>query len=313
MLWLLTLLTLILDSTFAIGGLIFGRINVEYGLCRHFARGWRWIMPWCITRKRWRTRTFRFLKSAAASHNIFWAAVTVYHSFSGVELRGIPGLAQLGSLVGLGVALSACVMIFAFLPPLFPDRWEPKSTTSAKVPTSRSKSEDLAEEARSKDKRHLVFAVTAVFIRIRVAILAFGLPPMDPPANALRPETARVYEALDQIKNALNQNREPLWLLVLRQNRNRSRRAVGSTGANLRKGHERSAHRHSHFARSFPLQNINAKIEMPWKSLIAERPVFHEAAKTNGFAESSMALMDWILDTWEGPLEFRRLLGRPTR
>jgi hypothetical protein len=43
-----------------------------------------------------------------------------------LNFGGLPGLAQLGSLVGIGVALSACVMIFAFLPPLFPNRMRPQ-------------------------------------------------------------------------------------------------------------------------------------------------------------------------------------------
>src|SRR5208282_3983139 len=56
---------------------------------------------------------------------IFWAATTTISAFLVLNFGGLPGLAQLGSLVAIGVALSAGVMIFAFLPPLFPDRRNP--------------------------------------------------------------------------------------------------------------------------------------------------------------------------------------------
>src|SRR5207249_6845675 len=62
--------------------------------------------------------------------SIFWAAVTTISAFLVLNLGGLPGLGQLGSLVGLGVGLSACVMIFAYLPPLFPDRWVPANPNS---------------------------------------------------------------------------------------------------------------------------------------------------------------------------------------
>jgi len=48
--------------------------------------------------------------------------VTTISAFLVLNFSGLPGLAQLGSLVALGVTLSALVMLFAFLPPLFRDR-----------------------------------------------------------------------------------------------------------------------------------------------------------------------------------------------
>ena len=57
MLWLLTLLMLILVATLALGGLVLGNHQRgEHGIRRRAARAWRWIMPWCITRRRWRIR-----------------------------------------------------------------------------------------------------------------------------------------------------------------------------------------------------------------------------------------------------------------
>src|SRR5688572_32619954 len=63
----------------------------------------------------------------AIAPSIFWAAVTTISAFLVLNFGGLQGLAQLGMLVGVGVALSAFVMIFCFLPPLFPDRRKPRA------------------------------------------------------------------------------------------------------------------------------------------------------------------------------------------
>src|SRR5208337_3743572 len=64
---------------------------------------------------------------------IFWAAVTTISAFLVLNFGGLPGLAQLGSLVGIGVALSAFMMIFAFLPPLFPNRMQQKNSALSEI------------------------------------------------------------------------------------------------------------------------------------------------------------------------------------
>src|SRR5258706_9728248 len=127
MLWLLTLLALILASTLALGGLIFGTINVVsmgfaailLGLAVDYA-----VVHYQEALAHPDLSIPQIRRAIAPS--IFWAAVTTITAFLVLNFGGLPGLAQLGSLVGLGVALSACVMIFAFLPPLFPDRMKPK-------------------------------------------------------------------------------------------------------------------------------------------------------------------------------------------
>src|SRR5262249_19204043 len=127
MLWLLTLLALILGSTLALGGLIFGRISVVsmgfaailLGLAVDYA-----VVHYQEALAHPDLSIPEVRRAIAPS--IFWAAVTTICAFLVLNFGGLPGLAQLGSLVALGVTLSACVMIFAFLPPLFPDRLRAK-------------------------------------------------------------------------------------------------------------------------------------------------------------------------------------------
>ena len=123
MLWLLTLLALILGSTLALGGLIYGAISVVsmgfvailLGLAVDYA-----VVHYQEALAH-PNLTIPEIRSAIAP-SIFWAAVTTISAFLVLNFGGLPWLGQLGTLVGLGVALSACIMIFEFLPPLFPER-----------------------------------------------------------------------------------------------------------------------------------------------------------------------------------------------
>ena len=61
----------------------------------------------------------------AIAPSILWAAITTISAFLVLNLGGLPGLAQLGTLVAIGVGLAALVMVMIYLPPLFPDRRKP--------------------------------------------------------------------------------------------------------------------------------------------------------------------------------------------
>src|SRR5207253_930155 len=128
---------LILTTTLALGGLIFGTINVVsmgfaailLGLAVDYA-----VVHYQEALAHPDLSIQQIRRAIAPS--IFWAAVTTITAFLVLNFGGLPGLAQLGSLVGLGVALSACVMIFAFLPPLFPERWRQGKTPYSELKTS---------------------------------------------------------------------------------------------------------------------------------------------------------------------------------
>jgi uncharacterized protein len=62
----------------------------------------------------------------AIAPSILWAAITTMSAFLVLNLGGLPGLGQLGTLVAIGIALSALVMVMIYLPPLFPERRKPR-------------------------------------------------------------------------------------------------------------------------------------------------------------------------------------------
>src|ERR1019366_8474672 len=62
----------------------------------------------------------------AIAPSILWAAITTMSAFLVLNLGGLPGLGQLGSLVAIGIGVSALVVVVIYLPPLFSDPPQPR-------------------------------------------------------------------------------------------------------------------------------------------------------------------------------------------
>ncbi len=295
MLWLLTLLALILAATLALGGLIFGTISVVsmgfaailLGLAVDYA-----VVHYQEALARPDLSIPQIRRAIAPA--IFWAAFTTISAFIVLNFGGLPGLAQLGSLVGIGVALSAFVMIFAFLPPLFPQRMQP--------PTKKLSVETMGESAAPLNplRAKMVLAATLVLILSAAAVLFSGLPKIDASADALQPRDSQAYAALEAIQENLGQKREPLWLVVAGTNENEVARQLDAIQPVL----ENAVSNHvltgfTSPAAFWPRPEAQTQNRITAGRLIAERNALHAAALANGFAESSLGLTDEIMATWQ--------------
>ena len=324
MLWLLTLLALILAATLALGGLIFGAVNVIsmgfaailLGLAVDYA-----VVHYQEALAHPDLSIPEVRRAIAPS--IFWAAVTTISAFLVLNFGGLPGLAQLGSLVGIGVALSAGVMIFAFLPPLFPDRMQrpqpraevspaddilqrPEEVVAADV-RRRSSFEDLTAMPASLPRRlffersaAVVFTFTATLILLCAAILFSGLPKMDPSANALRPRDSQAYTTLDAIKINLGQKREPLWLVISGRDESDVANKLDTVLPAL------NAAVSNQTLSGFTLPNalwprpeFQSANRANAQRLVAEGEVLRAAALANGFSDDALGLAKGILETWQ--------------
>ncbi len=116
LLWLVLMLGLIFSATFALGGIVFGRLSVmsigfaaillglavDYGVVlfreRHLAPG--------------DPRALRRL----IGPSIAWAAVTTAAVFATLNLASLPGVSELGTLVAIGTVVGAIVMLGLFAP-----------------------------------------------------------------------------------------------------------------------------------------------------------------------------------------------------
>jgi predicted exporter/lauroyl/myristoyl acyltransferase len=292
MLWLLTLLALILAATLALGGLIFGTISVIslgfaailLGLAVDYA-----VVHYQEALAQPDQSIPQIRRAIAPA--IFWAAATTISAFIILNFGGLPGLAQLGSLVAIGVALSAVVMIFAFLPPLFPHRMNKTSVVPATVP---------AATRLNPLRLKLIFAGTALMVLACAAILFSGLPGMDASDAALQPRDSRAYAALNAIKENLSQKREPLWLVVAGKTETEVARKLAVVRPVLEKALTNGLLASYTSAEAFwPQPEFQIQNRATVATFAAARTGLHAAAQAGGFTEDALGLTDEILVHWQ--------------
>jgi len=303
MLWLLTLLALILAGTLALGGLIYGNINVVsmgfaailLGLAVDYA-----VVHYqeALAHPELSVPEIR----SAIAPSIFWAATTTICAFLVLNFGGLPGLGQLGTLVGVGVALSAFIMIFAYLPPLFPDRRKPRPSGVSKTGNG---AHGVTRPAMPRNSP-AVFAGTAAIVLFSIAVLLFGIPKMDSTANALRPRDSKAYAALDTIQHQLGQKQEPLWLLLAGSNESEVAKKLDAAKPILDlavTNHVLTGYTLASAIWPRPdFQNANRAATL---KLLAQREVIRSAVLTNGFTETAFGLANGIFDTWQHAVETR--------
>ncbi|PWU15903.1 MAG: hypothetical protein C5B50_14435 [Verrucomicrobia bacterium] len=314
MLWLLTLLGLTLGSTLALGGLIYGKINIVsvgfaailLGLAVDYA-----VVHYqeALAQPELSIPQIRH----AIAPSIFWAAVTTISAFLVLNFGGLPGLGQLGTLVALGVALAAGIMIFEFLPPLFPQRAHGGAGPGVggrgwAVERASAERQGTGSELRDQGSG-VAFGVTVVLLLLSLAtLLVFGRPAFDPTANALRPRNSIAYETLEKVQAHLAQGREPLSLVIAGRRVEDVARTLTKVDSilstavsnNLIAGFKLPA-------LLWPEREYQEKNRATARRLAAERPVLRQTALTNGFAQRALALTDHILDTWQRASESQGL------
>lgn len=292
MIWLLVLLALILVATLAIGALVLGAINIIsmgfaailLGLAVDYA-----LVHYQEAMAHPRATIPEVRRAIAPS--ILWAAATTISAFLVLNLGGLPGLAQLGSLVAIGVALSAIVMVSAYLPPLFRDRKSWKQSVS--------KPETRPEVVSLPKGEWRMFALTAIFVAAGAAVLLVCPPRLDRSADALRPTHSEASEALKELQVALELGEDPLWVIVQGGNEKEVFEMLGKTTQSLEAALKTKA------IRSYLLPSQFWPDEDCWQSnktaarLIAGRgEVLRAAAIQEGFTADSMGLTGEMLGTF---------------
>jgi predicted RND superfamily exporter protein len=219
MFWLLFLLGMILVGAIGLGSLILGPIHVVslgfaavlLGLAVDYA-----VVHYqeALSHPGLNVPEIR----RAISPSILWAAITTVAAFLVLNLGGLPGLGQLGSLVAIGVSLSALVMVLAFLPPLFPGRRQmPEGVTRGPLsaylfPPAPPRVEPGA--GRERFSAWTGLAGTGVVILCAVAILWRGLPGVDRSGDALRLQHTEAEQALEEMSASVGIPQNPLWVIV---------------------------------------------------------------------------------------------------
>ena len=193
MLWLLALLMLILGATLALGGLVLGTISVVslgfaavlLGLAVDYA-----VVHYQEALAHPQMTVPEIRRAIAPS--ILWAAITTMSAFLVLNLGGLPGLGQLGTLVAIGIGLSALVMVMIYLPPLFPERRKPRPNQppfqwwNYFVAPQQSAAATLAPAGKFRHRANLL--LTGLILFVACAVLCFRQP--GSASDRQRPATA---------------------------------------------------------------------------------------------------------------------------
>lgn len=303
MLWLLALLAVVLISTVALGGLILGSISIVsmgfaavlLGLAVDYA-----VVHYQEALAHPQLSIPEIRRAIAPS--ILWAAITTISAFLVLNLGGLPGLAQLGTLVALGVALAALVMVMIYLPPLFPARRKaPAGNISPAwwqyfVPPRPSEASGLP--ARPAGRQSSLW-VTGLVVVLGCAVLLFKMPGVDETGDALRPTNSEAERALAEITIKMGLPPEPLWLIVSGGNEPEVYERMASSEA-LLKDAVSSGVISGYLLPSmlWPRAKHQADNRPVAKFLATQEPVLLSAVLAAGFNTNAMILTHELLQTW---------------
>jgi predicted exporter len=219
MLWLLALLGLILFATLALGALVLGTISVValgfaavlLGLAVDYA-----VVHYQEALSHPQMTVPEIRRAIAPS--ILWAAITTMCAFLVLNLGGLPGLGQLGSLVAIGIGVSALVMVMIYLPPLFPERRQPCPNQAPFrwwnyfVAPQEPVAVEISTAGNSSHRA--AFFLTGLIFLGACIVLFFRQPGLDHTGNALQPVHGEAQTTLDEMTAQLGLPPQPLWLIV---------------------------------------------------------------------------------------------------
>jgi predicted RND superfamily exporter protein len=300
--YLIALLMLILIATLALGALVMGSINIVsmgfaailLGLAVDYA-----VVHYQEALAHPDMTVPEIRRAIAPS--ILWAAITTISAFMVLNLGGLPGLGQLGSLVAIGIALSAWVMVMIYLPPLFPNRRKPRPNQ----PHFRwwnyfvAPLEPVATTTTTNFSWRPALLVTVVILLAAGSILGWKQPGLDRTADALHPQNSEAQSALDEMTVQLGLPPQPYWLVVT--GRDETEVYDRLVTANGLLSEAETNHLIGQFVLPVPLwphPEFQAVNHQSMAALAREGPTLRAAALNAGFNTNAVAVTEEIVKTW---------------
>jgi predicted exporter len=222
--------------------------------------------------------------------NIAWTATSTAAVFFALNLSSLPGLSQLGNLVGIGVVIGAIVMLTIFAPLTVRFHRE----ESARPP---SLIERFFESPRFL--RNGAWLTSGLVIVLLGALAVKGLPEVDFSARTLRPRKSEAYTALDRLQARLINDRDLLSLVVSGRDEDEVLARLRSADAKLAAA--KASGQIASFRTALPVWPVaeNQRANLPaLQSLLTELPRLKQAALDAGFKEEAFALTEAIVKQW---------------
>jgi predicted RND superfamily exporter protein/lauroyl/myristoyl acyltransferase len=302
MLWLLALLMLILGATLALGALVLGTISVVsmgfaavlLGLAVDYA-----VVHYQEALAHPQMTVPEIRRAIAPS--ILWAAITTMSAFLVLNLGGLPGLGQLGTLVAIGIALSALVMVMIYLPPLFPERRKPRPDQ----PRFRwwnyfvAPQQSVVAVSAQRFPYRFPLLLTGLILVVAGAIVCFHQPGLDRTGNALQPQHGEAQNTLDEITREVGLPPQPLWVIV--HGKDESEVYQRLTNADALLAGAASNHVIGQYllpTAFWPRAEFQAANRPTATILGTKGPLLENAAQAEGFNSNAMVLTEEIVKTW---------------
>ncbi len=222
--------------------------------------------------------------------NIVWTSGTTAAAFFALNLSSLPGLSQLGNLVGIGVIVGACVMLGIFAP-----------LTMRFHRAQGDRPPSLIEKmvvAPSFLRGGAWFTVAVVAVLLGTLAIK-GLPGVDFSARSLRPRVSEAYTALDRLSARLTDDRDLLSLVVRGANETEVLERLRQAEAGLTTAQARGDIRNSRTALAIWPDPMNQKANLATLAALApEAPRLKATMQAGGFNDEAFGLTEAVLKQW---------------
>ncbi len=236
------------------------------------------------------TGTLRELQAQCWQY-IAWTSGTTAAAFFSLNLSSLPGLSQLGNLVGMGVVIGAIAMLVLFAPLTM---WRRRSSPSLHSPIAIERL--LSTPSFLKAGFYLTLGLVVVLLG---ALFTNGFPKVDFSPSCLRPRVSEAYTALERLSERLMDNRNLLHLVVEGATEEEVRVRLQAAEEALQKA--RQEHRlASYLTPLFFWPNpTGQKSNLPIAgSLLSQITELKAAASQAGFTADALALTEQVLTQW---------------
>ncbi|MBL9138281.1 MAG: MMPL family transporter [Verrucomicrobiales bacterium] len=302
LLWLVAVLGLTLVGTMALGGWVLGTVHVVslgfaailLGLAEDFG-----IVIYQESRSHPGIAAGDLRRLVVPG--VVWSAITTAGAFLTLRLSHLPGLAQLGTLVALGIGVAAVAMLYVYLPVVL--RLQRDRDRAARMVSGANTESFLLFTPRWVPSDRAAWVLTGLLALCASLSVGFLGLRFDRSPDVLRQRNGEAEGALRDLQRALGKTRDPLWVLIP----GRTEAEVGArlevVGAFLER-YQTSGQLHSITLPSAlwpnPAHQVSNRLALG--ILAARAGQLRSNALASGFSPASLTATESILRHWQTAL-----------